>query len=100
MLEIVFNKSVHQDLQSKIAEKVAHYLEFCSESFFDDCFFGKLIQERKESEYFYWHKTINIPREGLFILEFEIFAEPIPNDVDDEPQIPKYEIASISCRKA
>lgn len=100
MVEIVFNKSVHKDLHGKISKEVSYYLEFCSESFFDDAFWGKLLEYREESAYFYWHKTINIPREGLFILEFEIFAEPTPNAVDDEPQIPKYEITGISCRKA
>ena len=100
MIEIVFNKSVHKDLQGEILERVSFDLEFYSESFFDDAFWGKLLEHREESEYFSWDKTINIFGEGLFILEFEIFAEPTPIDVDGDPQIPEYEIASISCRKA
>lgn len=98
MLEIEFNKSVNKEIQGKIVSMVSHILESNPESLFDDAFWGKLLEHREESEYFSWDKTIGIFGEGLFILEFEIFAEPTPNDVDDEPQIPKYEITGISCR--
>ena len=101
MVEIVFNKSVYKDLQSTIAEKVAYNLDFCSESFFDDCFFSNLIQEREEFEYFMWDKTIFIPNEGLYVLEFSILASPFEIDEKDEDaKIPEYEITNISCRKA
>lgn len=100
MGEIKFNKSVHKDLCDKIAAEV----EFClenSSSFFDDCFWGQLIQERAEYEYFSWDKTILISGEGLYILEFSILASPFEFDENDEDaKIPEYEISSISCRKA
>lgn len=100
MIEIVFNKSVHKDLRSKIAEEVAFNLDFYSESFFDDCFFCNLIQERKESEYFLWDKTISIHNEGLYVLEFTILASPFEFDENDEDaKMPEYEITNISCRK-
>ena len=100
MVEIKFNKSVHKDLYGKIAAEVKYSLEY-PETFFDDCFWLTLIQEREESEFFTWEKSILIPNEGLYILECSILAGTFEFDEKDEDaKIPEYEISSISCRKA